>query len=278
MGVMTRLAAKQARKRGTKVLYMVHGFHFYRGAPLLNWLLFWPVESIMAAKTDVICTINREDFGRAQRMKCRRAAYIHGVGVDTRRLHPSESPVRLREELGIPEESFLVLSVGELNTNKNQCVILKAIAELNDPSVHLLLCGKGDQRQELEKLAEESGVAGQIHFLGYRRDVVDIYYQSDVFVLASKREGLPLASLEAMYCGLPLLCSDIRGLNDISQNGITGYSCNPDDVHSFAEGIRKLKEDPRLRTQIGDNNRQAVQPFLLEKTQKEVQELIDSMQ
>lgn len=79
MGVMTRLAARKARKRGTKVLYMVHGFHFYNGAPLPNWLLFCPVERLMASRTDCICTINREDYARAQRMRTSKAAYVHGA-------------------------------------------------------------------------------------------------------------------------------------------------------------------------------------------------------
>ena len=188
MGVATRLAARKARKQGTRVMYMVHGFHFYKGAPLPNWMLFCPVERMMASKADCICTINREDYARARRMRTPRAAYIHGVGIDTDRLRPGENPTDLRNELGLPKEAFLVLSVGELNANKNQQVIIRAIAMLNDPAIHYVLCGKGDSRQELEKLAKELKIADHVHFLGYRKDIADICRQSDVFALPSRRD------------------------------------------------------------------------------------------
>ena len=246
MGVATRLAARKARRHGTKVLYMVHGFHFYKGAPLPNWLVFCPVERLMASRADCICTINREDYARAQKMHTPRAAYIHGVGIDTGRLQPGDNPAGLRQELGLPEDAFLVLSVGELNGNKNQQVIIRAVARLKDPAVHYVLCGKGDQRQTLEVLAKELNIAGQVHFLGYRRDIADICRQSDVFALPSRREGLPFAAMEAMYCGLPLVNSGIRGLTDITEDGVSGYVCGPDDAECYAESSQR--PSPRSRS------------------------------
>ena len=274
MGVMTRLAARKARKQGTKVLYMVHGFHFYRGAPFINWLLFYPVESMMASKSDMICTINREDYKRAQKMNVSQTAYIHGIGVDTRRLQPSEIPINLRKELGLPDEAFLVLSVGELNQNKNQQVIIKAISELGDPDIHYVLCGKGDQRDKLESLAEKSGVKRQVHFLGYRKDVPDIYRQCDVFAMPSKREGLGLAALEAMYCGLPLVNSNIRGLTDITQNGVSGFTGEPNKVSVYSDGIIKLRNNPQLREKISNRNQAAAKDFCTENSLQEVRKMV----
>ena len=274
MGVITRLAAQKARKRGTKVLYMVHGFHFYKGAPLLNWLLWYPAECFMASKTDVICTINREDYARAIKMPVTRVEYIHGVGINTDRLHPSENRTDIRKELGIPESSFLVLSVGELNKNKNQQVIIRAIAELHDSQIHYILCGKGDQKNALEALARKLGVTENIHFLGYRMDVVDICSQADVFAMPSKREGLPVASLEAMYCGLPLVNSNIRGLSDVTEDGVSGYVYKPDDILGFAEGIRKIK-DFRIRSDdMANRNKNEVRSFCISETLKEVSSMI----
>ena len=277
MGVVTRLAARKARKHGTKVLYMVHGFHFYKGAPLPNWLLFCPVEHLMASKADCICTINREDYARAQQMHTCKAAYIHGAGIDTERLKPGENPADLRKELGLPQDALLVLSVGELNGNKKQQVIIRAIARLEDQSIHYILCGKGDQLQSLQNLARELHVSERVHFLGYRKDIADICRQCDVFALPSRREGLPFAAMEAMYCGLPLVNSGIRGLTDITEDGVSGYVCGPDDAGRYAESIQKLKDAPDNSRRMGERNQKTVEDFTIDRTKQEILRLIREM-
>lgn len=274
MGVATRLAARKSRKLGTRVMYMVHGFHFYTGAPLLNWLLFYPVERLMASKADCICTINREDYARAQKMHTPKAAYIHGVGIDTERLKEGENRTDLRKELGLPQNAFLVLSVGELNENKNQQVIIQAVAQLNDPQVHYILCGKGDRLKELQELVEELHISEQVHFLGYRKDIAEICRQCDLFALPSRREGLPFAAMEAMYCGLPLVNSGIRGLTDITEDGSSGYICGTDDVQQYADSIRKLKNNPDARMRMGERNRKTVEAFTIGQTKQEIFQLI----
>lgn len=273
MGVITRLAAKKARKRGTKVLYMVHGFHFFDGAPKQNWLIYYPIEKMMASKADVICTVNHEDYRRAKNFKVKEVKYIHGIGINTDRLTIGESRKDIRKELKLSKDDFLVLSVGELNENKNQKVIIQAISLLKDKNIHYILCGKGGQLDNLKKLVEEKGLKQNVHFLGYRTDVVDICSQSDLYVMPSKREGLPVASLEAMYCGLPLVTSNIRGLTDVMKNGVSGYMCNPEDARGFAKGIKKLKENPAMRKEMGELNRETVKPYCIEETKKEVLKL-----
>ena len=278
MGVATRLAVNKARKQGTKVLYMCHGFHFFDGAPKVNWLIYYPVEKLMAPKADCICTINTEDYKRAQTFRCDRVEYIHGIGINTDRLTPGENQNNIRVELGLEDNAFLVLSVGELNENKNQKVILKAVAKLDDASIHYILCGKGDQMENLQTLTREFGLENNVHFLGYRTDVVDICAQADVYVMPSKREGLPVASLEAMYCGLPLVTSNIRGLSDIMEDGVTGYLCDPNDAEAFATGIRKVKEDEAFRKSAALKNRQVVVPYCIENTKTEVLKLLNSLE
>lgn len=277
MGVVTRLAAKKSRKNGTKVLYMTHGFHFYDGAPKLNWMIYYPIEKLMASKADMIATINHEDYRRAKTMKCSRVEYIHGIGMNTDRLKQKENQKNIREELQIPRDSFLVLSVGELNENKNQQTIIRAISILHDAKVHYILCGKGDQFPALEKMASDLGLEQNVHFLGYRKDVVDICSQSDVFVMPSRREGLGLAALEAMYCGLPLITSRTRGFEDFMEEGKTGYLCDSEDADAFAGKIRKLKEDAELCNQMGEHNREVVKPFCLEHSKTEVLNIIESL-
>lgn len=273
MGVITRLAAQEARKSGTKVLYMVHGFHFYKGVSLINWMLYYPIEWMMAPKADCICTVNKEDYHRAQKLKVAEVRYIHGVGIDVSRLSEN-GETDIRKELDLDKDVFIVLSVGELNKNKNQQVIMRAIARLKDKNIHYLLCGKGAKRKALEKLSKKLKIDDQVHFLGYRKDVVDICSQADMFAMPSKREGLPVASLEAMYCGLPLVTSNIRGLSDITADGVTGYTFKPDDINGFAEGIRRIKSDSVLRMKMKERNRLRTAHYQLENTEKEIMEII----
>lgn len=277
MGVTVRLAAKKARKNGTMVMYMVHGFHFYDGAPKLNWMVYYPIEKLMANKADLITTINREDYKRAQTFNVPRVEYIHGIGINTDRLTRSADAVDLRKELGLADDDFIVISVGELNKNKNQKVIIEALSKLNDPQIHYVLCGKGDQLETLQELVKQKNLEDKVHFLGYRKDVVDITSQADVFAMPSKREGLPVASLEAMYCGLPLVNSNIRGLEDVTENGKSGFTCDPDDVDAFAEGIKKIKADKELRKQLSINNRETVKAFCISETKKEVIKIIKAL-
>ena len=277
MGVVTRLAARKVRKKGTKVLYMVHGFHFYKGAPKLNWMIYYPIEKLMASRADVIVTINREDYKRAKRLNVNRVEYIHGIGINTKRLTPGKNKKDIRQELGLDPDSFLVLSVGELNENKSQKTIVQALSLLHDPDIHYLLCGKGDQLENLQQTARKLKLENNVHFLGYRMDVVDICSQADIFAMPSHREGLPVASLEAMYCGLPLVTSNIRGLVDVMKDGESGYLCNPDDAQAFGEGIQKLKENPELRVKMARRNQKAVIPYCIENTRQEVFKLMNSL-
>ena len=277
MGVMTRLAAAKTRRNGTTVVYMVHGFHFFKGAPRLYWMTFYPVETLMSRFTDVIVTMNREDRQRARYMHAGEVRYQHGIGVNTDRLAPGTEPADIRGTIGIPEDSFLLLSVGELNENKNHQTVIRALALVNNPEIHYCICGKGALLGKLQDLAEEMGLKEHVHFLGYRTDIVDIYRQSDVFCLPSRREGLALSAMEAMYCGLPLIQSDRRDSRDYMRNGRGGFLVEANDIGGYAEAIATLYEDPTLRRNMGRYNRKAVEPYCLKNVKKEILNLFDSL-
>lgn len=277
MGIMTRIAAQEVRTQGSKVIYMTHGFHFYKGAPKRNWLFFYTIEKWASRLCDEIVTINREDYKRAKKMYAPSVKYIHGIGINPNRMKIKGENGDIYQELALKDENFLMVSVGELNENKNHQVIIKALGKLKDKSIHYVVCGKGEQLENLKKLAEKLEVSNNVHFLGYRLDVLDICKKANLFVFPSYREGLPISPLEAMYCGLPLITSNIRGPVDFMEEGKTGYLISPDNIDGFAEKIKKLKNNPKLCEKIGENNRLAVRPFLLNSSKREVLNLVNDI-
>ena len=273
MGVVTRLAARKVRKTGTKVVYMCHGFHFYKGASLANWLIFYPVERLMSRFCDMIVTINREDEARAKTFHCPRVEHIDGIGVDISKRLCTISREEKRKELGVCDSDILVLSVGELQTRKNHEVILRAIAKLQNPNIKYFLCGKGVLQDHLEELTQTLGLKEQVRFLGYRKDIPEIMNAADIFAHPSKREGLGLACLEAMASGLPLVTSNIQGIPDYVENGVTGFLCDPEDVSKFAEHLDLLIKDEGQRIKIGTNNLEFVKKYTVSTIQKDIAEL-----
>lgn len=277
MGVVTRLAARTARKKGTTVLYMAHGFHFFKGAPLSNWLIWAPIEYIMSRFNDVLVTINWEDYNRAKKyMKTPEIIHIDGIGVD----FSSRECACLREEkraqLGIAEDDILVLSVGELQNRKNHKVIIEAISKLNNKNIKYIICGQGILENHLKKLISSLNLDEQVFLLGYRQDIPEIMLASDIYAHPSKREGLGLASLEAMAFALPLITSDTQGIPDYVENGVTGYMCAPGDVNAYAENMQKLVSDKALREKIAQTNTVQVQKYRVEVIEPVIKKILEA--
>ena len=252
---VARLAARKARRNGSKVIYTAHGFHFYKGAPWLNWLVYFPVEWLLSPLTDVLITINREDYERAKRLlRAKKVVYIPGVGIDVSRFRGNEEKgAALRRELGIPDEAAVLLSVGDLNKNKNHRAVLEALARMENRNLHYVVCGRGPLKEELEAFAREKGLADRVRFMGYRDDIPAFYAMADVFVFPSFREGLSVSVMEAMASGLPIVCSRIRGNTDMVEEGVNGYLMEPGDPDSIAGALRRL-EDGGKREEISRNN------------------------
>lgn len=216
-GVLTRLAARNSKD--TTVIYTAHGFHFYKGAPLLNWLIYYSVERFCARFTDKLITINKEDYTRAKSWSLRnngKVYYVPGVGVDIEKIHSiSVNKEQKKNELGIPNDVKLLLSVGELNENKNHEIVIKTLSKLDDKDFIYLICGKGELKEYLQNLAKKLGIGDKVKLLGYRTDVLEICKIADLFIFPSKREGLPVSLIEAMACGVPCIASDVRGNRDL---------------------------------------------------------------
>ena len=276
-GILTRLAARKARKKGAKIVYQAHGFHFFKGGSKLSWLIWYPIEKFFSRFTDTLIVINNMDYELAmKKFKTQNIKQVPGVGVNLKQFS-NEQTVNLKLEHGLSDDCRTVLSVGELNENKNQKVIIRALAYANDNNIHYFLAGNGPLREELESLSKKLCVDKQVHFLGYRRDLISIYNAVDLFVLPSYREGLGMASIEAMSFGLPIITSNKHGINDYSVDGVSGFKFDPDDYKGFASGIKKVLYDDALRLKMGENNKITAQKFSLESSINKMSEIYNDL-
>ena len=274
MGVATRVAARKARRGGSKVLYMAHGFHFYKGAPLLNWMVYYPIEKAASWLCDEIVTINSEDRRLAEKkMHAPRVGFVHGIGVNAERFHPisEEETAAVRANEGLSANDFVVICVGELNENKNQTVLIEAAAQLKSeiPGLKVLLAGKGEKETDLLAQIRELDLEDTVRLLGYRRDIPRLLPATDLVVSCSLREGLPVNIIEAMLCKKPVVASHNRGHDELVEDGVTGYLLDPKDAEGFAEKIRKLASDPKTREQFGDRAFENAKPYTVGEVKEE---------
>ena len=278
MSIATRLAARSARKKGTKVVYMVHGFHFFDGSSKGSWLIFYPIERIMAKFADYLITINKEDFNRGKSFGFKDVFYVHGVGLDTKRFREASVDRSLkRKEIGIPNNVIMLLSVGELGTRKNHEVVIRALGELKDKDIHYAICGEGVLEDYLKNLCKELGIAENVHFLGYHRDIPEICKAADIYVFPSQREGLGIGALEGMASGLPLISSYVNGIRDYTEDGVTGYTIQPHNIEGYVMAIRKLADNTGDRARFGSHNMIAAQKFEVCNTIQEIPVILDEI-
>lgn len=265
-GVLARIAAHSA---GIPVLYTAHGFHFYKGAPLKNWLLFYPAEKLLSYVTDVLVTVNQEDYRFAKRfLHAGRTFRIPGVGIDTGRFF--KEPADRRKFCGrfrIPENAFVLLSVGELNKGKNHKMVIRALAALEQKDVYYLICGKGALRDELYKYAVRFGVQNRIRMPGFLDRMPHIYQNADIFVFPSVREGMPAALMEAMAAGLPCVVSDIRGCRELIDNAKTvrnktgGFRFSLEHPKQLVKALDLLIRYQTLRQAYGTYNQKKIRNY-----------------
>ena len=240
-----------------------------------NWLLYYPVEKFCAHLTDVLITINKEDHDLAQKkMKAKCVKYVPGVGIDLQKYSQSTiAKAAKRREFGIPEDAVVLLSVGELNSNKNHETIIRAIADMD---VYYMIAGDGDLRQHLQNVIDTLGACDRVKLLGYRCDVKDLYRAADIFVFPSFREGLSVALMEAMASGLPCIASKIRGNVDLIENNKGGFLCDPQNDTEFTVKLNTLASNTELREKMGRHNLITVQKFSVETAINEMCRIFDA--
>ncbi len=279
VGVLTRFAARKARKKGTKIIYTAHGFHFYKGASKLNWLLFYPIEKLFGRLfTDCLITIGDEDETRARHLKlCKNVKRIHGVGVDSCKFAnvSLEEKSELRQQYGFSDSDIICLCTGELNENKNQQLLVKASALLKEgyPDFKILFAGAGDKLEELKALAKQLNVENTSVFLGYRTDIDSLVKISDFIASVSLREGLPVNIIEGMFAAKPAVVTHNRGHNELVADCQSGIFVPADDADSAAIALETLIKNEALRLEMGRKANERAQKYSSEKVKNELEEI-----
>ena len=274
-GVLARFAFKDFRKKGGKLIYTAHGFHFFKGAPIKNWIIFYPIEKFCSRYTDCLITINKEDYKRAKNFKAKEVKYVPGIGIDTKKIKDIKKNRKILNEFNIKDEVVLV-SVGELSNRKNHKAILKALEKVKG-NFKYIICGQGAKKEELIKLSKELNLQEKVEFLGYRQDVKEILKTSDIFCFPSKQEGLPVALMEAMASGLPVICSDIRGNKDLIENKKGGYLLKSYDIDEYSIKIQELIENKFLREEMGNFNLEKIKDFDRKKVNTIMEEIYNEL-
>lgn len=282
MGIMTRLSARTTRrKNNTKIIYFAHGFHFWKGAPKLNWMLFYPIEKLGAHFTDTLVTMNKEDFELAKKhIHAKEVLYTYGIGVDLSKFHKTDGVrEKKRQELGVSEDTFVLYSTSEVSERKNLISALDIVSRLTDMgyNVHFFNRGVGDQENMLNSLAKERGIENRFTLLGYGRDVDEMCQAADAFLFTSKQEGLPVAVMEAMSCQLPCVVSEIRGVVDLIENGRGGFTCELNNTDDFCKKIITLIENNNneYRMNLTKDNYEVLRPYTFENVSKFINDLVN---
>lgn len=280
-GILGRLAAFRTNNR--RVFYMNRGFHFYKGAPKKNWILFYPIERIFArCFTDAIATINPIDFQYANNFTLRGHSNLKyslpGPGVELDQYKYSEEDRRtIRNQFGFGKDDVVIISVGELSIRKNNSLIIEALALINDSHIYYMLVGDGPVKNKLKELAKEKKIEKNVVFAGEQQNPTPYYSAADIFVFPSLNEGFGRAGIEAMHVGLPIVTSNVQGINLYSEHGKTGYKYNPKDVKGFAQGILELVKNKKLRKEISEYNKVESEKFSLENTGRQIAEIYQAL-
>lgn len=277
-GFMLRLSCLIQSKCNTKFVYTPHGMSFWKGSSLKSQLVYRPLERWICSAMDMNLGMNMEEVENLKRWNKRTAHYVHGVGLNVARMqNPARSREQMREEFGLTESDKFIASIGELDDNKNHITVIKALATLGRKDFKYVVCGVGPNKDMLLAEAEHMGLKENVILAGYRSDIPDVLNAADIFVFPSFHEGMPVSALEAMACGLPIICSEIRGNVDIIREGDNGYLFQPSDVETLARKLEYLLDDAEKRKIMGLKNKENVKDFSLESVTEELKKIYKSV-
>lgn len=271
-GVLCRLACRKSRKYGTKVIYTAHGFHFFKGATRKAWMIYYPVEKMCSLFTDLIITINHEDYKTAKKFRSCMVAYVPGIGIHVDKIkNATVDRESKREELGYERDDFVFMSTGQVSYRKNHEVVIRAMAQIPDKKSKYLIVGFGEEEERLKKLVQELNLQSRVTFAGYRSDVIELLHAVDAFVFPSIQEGLPVALMEAMAAGLPIICSKIRGNVDLIEDGKNGWLVDCHSSEEFSHAMERVKNEET--SEMIDQNFKSIRKFDIDRVNNKMTDL-----
>lgn len=276
-GLMGRLISKKFK---IPCIYTAHGFFFFKGNSKIKNFIYRTVEKFLARYTDILITINQEDYEAAKNWKAKHIYKINGIGMyDTKYETSTFNKTEFKESLGIQQNDRVIITVSEFIKRKNYKTMLKSIAELKkvEPNIKFLACGTGVQLEEMKQFAKDLGIVNEVQFMGYRKDINKILQISNVFYHQSYHEGLTMSIMEAMYYGLPAVVSNVRGNQDLIDNNKGGILTSCEDVTAQVDALRKLLNNPELCKQMGEYNKEKVKEFYLENVLKQLENIYNDL-
>ncbi len=273
----TRLAAKNTK---AKVIYTAHGFHFFKGCPFINRAIYKNMERWAARHTDTLVTINEEDYESAKQFRLKRngtVKLIPGVGIDLDKLARVKKTSFDRSEIGLKEDDYVMVSIGEVNKNKNQKFVIDSLKEelLNDQKLYYVICGRDLMNGYLQEYVKSLGLVNKVLFLGYREDVLEILNKSDLFICPSYREGLPVSVMEAMALGRNIIVTNCRGNRDLIKNGVNGFVVEPGDGDALRKAYRQFRDKPETGEKYAEENRKLIKQYSSEIIDAEILKLYE---
>ncbi len=272
-GVVARLASAKAIKlKQTKLIYTAHGFHFFKGCPWLNYLIYYPVERYLIKYTDVLITINEEDYKFAQKHFKTVVKYIKGIGFNENRLKTKltlKEQFQYRQHLGLSKNDFVILYIAEISKRKRQKYLIKTMAQIKDKNIKLLLAGRSNLSSDINSYIQKFHLEDRVKVLGFRPDIANLLDIADLVISVSKQEGLPLNIMEAMYKEKPIIVTDCRGNRDLITNKVNGLVVPLNDAKALITAINYLKENYSYAKTLGKNNQPAILEYSINNILKE---------
>lgn len=254
-GIIGRLAAKLAKIKN--IVHTIHGFSFNDTQKKYMRNIFVFLERAGAKISKYLIPVSIENINKGLNNKIgKREQYRYiRLGIDIENFKDYQSELSLRKELNLSDSDFIITTIGPFKPQKNLKDFIKIAAKVikNNKKTVFVIVGDGEGRNELESLIKTYSVSDSVFLLGWRKDISNILNSSDLFVMTSLWEGLPISTIEAMSCGLVPVVNAVDGQIEIVKDNYTGFLIRPYDVETSVEKILFLKKNPDIRKQMGEN-------------------------
>ena len=257
--VVTRLASLRYKKHhNLKIIYTAHGFHFFKGCSFINYILYYPIEKILSKYTDLIITMNKEDYEFAKSHFKTDIAYIPSIGFNKEKFSKRISEKELenfRTINSISNNDYVISYVAEISKRKRQMYLVKALKSYHFTNEKILLIGDNYDDRKVAKYIVKNKLDKYIKIIGFTDNVLSYLKISDLVISVSKQEGLPLNILEAMYLKKPIIVTNCRGNRDLITNNQNGVVVDVNDREALLNAINYLKNNPTEAKKLSINNK-----------------------